>query len=685
MFNWLVLTILTLLRAARCVRRPLSSGASGSSKDDYVCHRIGQGVSMKSIIVSGGWALALLAASPAFAQRTDDNAVTEADDAFGKSVGNEQIGIYNPFDVRGFSPVSAGNVRVEGLYFDQQSNIGSRIIDGSTVHVGISAQGYPFPAPTGIADFDLRKPGDKFVASVGLNYGPFNGVGFEIDTQVPIDGARLGLIAGFGISRERNVGGTTPQFESYGLSIVWKPTPDISVQPFTSRITIRDEESQPLIFTSGDFLPPRIKRSKFFGQEWADFDGAVSNHGLVAKAKAGGFDLGLGIFRSELDVKRDHTDLLFDTDQTGRVGSRIVVTDEDGGRGSTSGEFKASRNFDEGPRRHTLHGSIRARELKRSYGGSAVIDLGPSRIGVEDFRVRPATVYGEKTRDTIRQATLGLGYELRWRDRGELSLGLQKTDYRKRTVTPAGPLPVSEDNPWLYSATAAVYLADNVALYGGYVRGLEESDVAPSDAVNRNEAPPAIRTEQKDFGVRWGISKGVSLVVGYFDVEKPYFNLDAARQFRQLGAVRNRGLEGSLSGQVAPGLFVVSGLLYLDSDVSGEEVRLGLIGPKPAGTFKLRTITNVNWQFPWHKPLTLTGRLETASDRVANIANSFEIPARSVTSIGARYRLDIGKTPLLIRGTVDNVFDKFGYIAGRSGFFVTNGPRRYSLSLAADL
>ena len=136
-------------------------------------------------------ALALAFANPANAQRTDNNAVTSADDAFGKTVvGDEQIGIYNPDDVRGFSPVSAGNLRLEGLFFDQQSYLTDRLIDGSTIHVGISAQGYPFPAPTGIADYSLRKPGDKFVASIGLNYGPWYGKSAELDVQVPITGRR---------------------------------------------------------------------------------------------------------------------------------------------------------------------------------------------------------------------------------------------------------------------------------------------------------------------------------------------------------------------------------------------------------------------------------------------------------------------------------------------------------------
>ena len=55
----------------------------------------------------------------AFAQnRAGDNAMTQAEDAFGFSVGRESIGIYNAGNARGFSPTAAGNVRIDGLYFD---------------------------------------------------------------------------------------------------------------------------------------------------------------------------------------------------------------------------------------------------------------------------------------------------------------------------------------------------------------------------------------------------------------------------------------------------------------------------------------------------------------------------------------------------------------------------------------
>ncbi len=631
-------------------------------------------------------ALALaLSALPAHAQRTDDNAVVQAEDAFGTSVGDEQIGIYSSDDVRGFSPESAGNVRIEGLFFDQQGFITGRLTDGSTIHVGISAQGYPFPAPTGIADNSLRKPGGKFVASLGLVHGPFGSNEAEIDLQVPLQGERLGLIAGMGIYRDRNPNGTTPNLESYAVSLRWKPSANLDVQPFFSRIDIRDEEATTVIFTDGSYLPSRIKRGQFFGQRWADFGGQLDTSGLVSHGKLAGFDLGLGVFRSRFHVNEDAFDLMRGTARDGSVAQRLVIVDADSNFASTSGEFKLSRAFADGPRRHFLHGTVRARSVRRLYGGNDVIDLGPSRIGVEDFRPQPAFSFGPKTEDHVRQTTFGLGYELRWRGLGQFGIGVQRSNYRKRVTDPTGVEAASADSPWLFSVAGAIELSDSLALYASHATGLEESDVAPSDAINRNEAPPAIRTQQSDAGLRWKIAPKLTAVLGVFTISKPYFNLDAAQLYRQLGSVRNRGFEFSLSGQITDRLTLVAGAVWLDARVSGEEVDRGLIGPRPIGTFRLRTTTSLNWKVPGIDPLTLTANAESAGDRTANAANTLIVPARAVFGIGARYKFKVDGNQFLLRGNVSNIFNTFGWNVGGSGFFIPNGARRWSLSLSADL
>ena len=54
-------------------------------------------------------------------------------------------------------------------------------------------------------------------------------------------------------------------------------------------------------------------------------------------------------------------------------------------------------------------------------------------------------------------------------------------------------------------------------------------------------------------------------------------------------------------------------------------------------------------------------------------------------SLGARYKFKIDRTPALLRFTVANVTNTFGYNVGGSGFFIPNGTRRFLLALSADL
>jgi len=154
-------------------------------------------------------AVGLVSARAAHAQRTEENVTTGSEDAFGRSIGNESIGIYNEGDVRGFSPIEAGNVRIEGLYFDRLGTLTSRLVEGSTIRVGIASQSYPFPSPTGIVDYDLRRVGEHQVISALVNYGPFGGLGAEVDAQLPLS-RELGL-TGLGDLRPVGVSGSEPQ------------------------------------------------------------------------------------------------------------------------------------------------------------------------------------------------------------------------------------------------------------------------------------------------------------------------------------------------------------------------------------------------------------------------------------------------------------------------------------------
>jgi iron complex outermembrane receptor protein len=628
-------------------------------------------------------AIGLVSARAAYAQRTEENVTTGSEDAFGRSIGNESIGIYNEADVRGFSPIEAGNVRLEGLYYDLLGHLTSRLVEGSTIRVGIASQSYPFPSPTGIVDYDMRRVGTEQVFSALVNYGPFGGVGAEVDAQLPVLGEELGIAVGAGLYRDAFPWGGENRSTSFAIAPQWRPSENLELRPFFSRIAFEDEEAEPLMITQGAALPPKIEREHYYGQDWAVNEGEIFNYGVLGAARFGEWIARLGLWESVQAPDAEFAELFTDIDAN-RNSNEVVVAFPGSRFASKSGELRLSRVFAEGVRRHALQLAVRGRMQKRRYGGEDVVEVGPVELGVGRSIERPQFVFGEQSHDEVKQETLGAAYELQWTNVGEMSLGLQKTSYSKSVDTPAGPLPESRAHPWLKYATATVRANERLAFYASYTEGLEESPVAPDNAVNRNVAAPALETEQYDAGVRWSAFANMKLIAGVFNVEKPYFDLDAAGFFRELGTVEHRGVEVSLAGEPREDLTVIVGVRWLDATVSGPTVDAGLIGEKPVGSARQYSLATVDYRLPGSR-VSFDATAEHLTAQVANSDNTIEVPARAVLHIGGRYRFTMFGKPATLRLLVQNVTDKYGWNVLSSGVYAYNSPRRFTAYITADL
>ncbi|MCR5876208.1 TonB-dependent receptor [Phenylobacterium sp. J426] len=638
---------------------------------------------MKSGLLIGAGIAALLAnPGAAWAQRAGENAVASAQDAFGTSVGSEKVGLYSPGMARGFSPVQAGNVRINGLYFDYQTSLNERLVSGSNVRVGLTAQGYPFPAPTGVADFSLRLPGPEPVTSVVVGVGPYLGANAEIDAQLPIR-EDLGVAGGVGVASEEIYHGGDRRLVTAALTARWRPSEALELVPFWSGQATRGEEAQPVIFTAGAYLPPRMDRRRYFGPSWARNANQGFNYGMIGGYRSGEWTVRAGAFRSVSEQLRAYSPFFLGASPEGEA-QRDVLLETDRQFASTSGELRVTRELVDGDRLHLVHLMARGRLQDRRYGGGQRFRFGVGRIDAPLDLPEPDFTPGPQTTDEVRQLTAGVGYEGRWRNVGELSLGVQRTTYEKAVVRPSGPLPVSQSSPWLFNAALSVYARPNVVVYAGYTKGLEESPVAPDVAVNRGEAPPAILTEQMDAGFRATLTPSLRLVTGVFDVRKSYFALDPAFVFRDLGERRHRGLEVSLAGQLHPRVSLVLGAVLMDAKVSGDAVELGLIGPRPIGSINVNVNGALNWNVPWTEGLSLDLAYEGTSDRIANAANTFVIPARYAAALGARYRFDLSGRPATFRAQLASFNNAYGYNNMGEGFFY-NLPRRFQMSLTVDL
>ena len=636
------------------------------------------------------FALAALLSSTgaAHAQRAGENAISAANDAFGTSVGNESLGLYNANDARGFSPVTAGNVRVEGLYFDQQPSLNARLVAGSAVHVGISAQSYAFPAPTGIADYRLRLPGDKQVVSTVVNLGPYSSTSLEVDGQFPIVPGKFSIGLGAGWVRGEDDFTVKSTALNGAVFARWRPSDDADFTAFYGRTENCKGRTQPRTFTSGSNFEPRHppKRTSF-GQEWENGDCSQANAGVIGRVTLpGDWLLRVGAFHSGEIVNKTSAEIYSPVDING-IGHHTAYLQPPLRAKSLSGEVRVAKTISEGPRRHTFDFALRGRDVQRDFGGSSTVDLGTGPIYSTVIIPEPAFKVGPTGDDRSRQGTAGISYDGLWAGVGALGFDVQQSFYHRQMIQPAPALTVVKTNatPLLYSARANFLVSKTLAVYAGYIHGFEETGPAANTAVNRGEAQPVSLTKQVDAGLRYFVTPRFTVVAGVFQVEKPYFNVNAANVYGPLGVVRHRGIEFSMTGQLlTEGLRAVGGVVLIDPRVSGDAVTQGLIGPVAVGPKPRSALLSLQYQPAVWKGFGIDGQVNHSGPQYAHQDNNLRIQGNTQLNLGARYNFKVGSVPASARFQALNVTDVFAYNLSYTGAFLVRSPRRFTLTLAAD-
>jgi len=623
--------------------------------------------------------------APAAAQRSADNVVNAAEDAFGLSIGTETIGLYNATSARGFSPTLAGNVRMDGLYFDVTNYHLVQTYDRQATRVGLSAQSYPFPAPTGIVDITLRRPADQWAGNASLNLGPYELLVAEGAVEGPLVSGKLNGLATVRYTEgELTTGGLQATELILGGSLHWKPSDTVDVMVFNQGHKAVPAVT-PLIFTANGRPPPDVDRRLFYGQEWADRRRTSNHAGMVASALlSDDWSLRVGVFRSRTNRRYEHV-VFYRNVQPNGSGTLDILRIPKTRDLAYSGEVRLRGIFTEGPRQHTFYAGVRGRDMEHLFGGGGTVSFGAAQIGVSD--PRPEPVYPPLTParfDNVTQITPGISYVGRWRDVGETSVGLQKSFYR-RDVTGGGLAPVrTESQPWLYNGTLAIYLNKDAALFGSYTRGLEESGLAPENAINRGEALPASLTEQVDAGIRYRLFNKLTVIASVFEVKKPYFERNAANLFTNVGDLSHRGIELSLSGSPAPGLTVIAGAMFLRAR-SETDTALGVaIGPIPVGRPNRNVRLNVQYGPKSWNGFSIDAQASHDGPAYATRTNTVRLDGTVTFDVGARYLFTAFDTRSSLRARLLNVTDLYQWNVSASGAYTPNSGRRFSLQLVTD-
>ena len=274
-----------------------------------------------------------------------------------------------------------------------------------------------------------------------------------------------------------------------------------------------------------------------------------------------------------------------------------------------------------------------------------------------------------------------------WQNRLQMSLGVQKARYHKRTVAPGAGATELNAAPWLLTGSATADLTDSVQIFGSYTQGLEENGIAPSNAINSNQALPATTTRQEDGGVRWKLLPRASLVADIFDLKKFYFNLDPAHVYRELGTLENKGVELSLSGRVTDRLDIVAGAVLSEPTVGGEALRLGISGDRPVGVAPRKFIFDVNWRPPGMSGISFDLGLSHFSSVPATLDDVVVVPAYSTMDWDARYEFLMGDEAASLKFAVMNMLNVRNFQVSNAGTysFSSDTGRRIDLRLIVDI
>jgi iron complex outermembrane recepter protein len=644
---------------------------------------------MLKILITIGF-LVLESLSSAYAQHAADNPVVSADDGFGLTIGIESTGIYNPGSIRGFNPQVAGNVRIDGLYFDQQGGLTNRIIEGSTVRVGISEIGYAFPAPTGIVDYDLRHASNGApTASIIAEAGPFDIRSFSVDGSVPLVSKELQLPLGvsYQIGGPPSTGpnlGYTARIANVGAAPQWQPNDRVTVRMFVDWQDITHSQTVPIIFSDGTALPPEISRG-YYGQRWAEAHTVTENYGATVDARlSSDWTLAAGLFHSLLDQPVSYADLYLDTLPTG-LADHVIVGYPDQEVGSTSGEARLTGHFPYGTGFNDIVFSVRGRDTLAHYGGSDAVDEGEAYINEGTQLAAPVFVYGPTTRDSTKLWSVGVAYHGRWRRLVEYSVGLQNEHYDKTVAPPNLPTSHLTDDPWRLYGSAAAPLTHDLSAYTDYTQGFEDSGSAPNTAANPGAILPTTRTWQVDGGLRYRLTPKLSLIAGAFELNKPYFSLDTHNVDRALGEQRASGTEISLAGQITSTLNVNLGAVVGEVHILGPNLAADGVGTNAVGQPHNQFLLNIDYGFPRWPAWSADLGVYHFGTVPGTVDNALWVSSVTTVNVGSRYRFSLLGAQSTLRVQVQNLTNAYIWNIGLNPGFVQFAPRSVIAYVTVDL
>ncbi len=232
-----------------------------------------------------------------------------------------------------------------------------------------------------------------------------------------------------------------------------------------------------------------------------------------------------------------------------------------------------------------------------------------------------------------------------------------------------------------------------VTAYFTYASSVEESDQAPTTAINANAFLAPYHDEMFQAGIKYVPVANLLLTADAFRMTRPYATTPADNVFQVIGEQRDQGFETFAQGNLLPSLSVLGGFTYIDARLLGSG-NPATDGGMIVGVPQWKSDVTLDFHPVFLRGLAFTGSVHYESARAATDTNNSFAPQYATLDLGARYATRLFSHAVIARLGAVNVTDKHYYSSIADGNIVGSpgantaylgAPRTVLASLEFDL
>ncbi len=357
---------------------------------------------------------------------------------------------------------------------------------------------------------------------------------------------------------------------------------------------------------------------------------------------------------------------------------------------SKTGEIGARGYFDTAGVKHVV--SVSASVLKQEAGSFFL--AAPASTAVNSniyYPVALPVVTGDRLSPTKTSGTDLSSFSLTdtvsfFDERLKITAGVRHQNVEARNFDATGNVTTSYDESAISPLAGIVFRPrSDVSVYGNFTSGLTRGGTAPIGTANVGEVFAPYKSKQYEMGVKIDRNHLVS-GVSVFQIDRPNAITDPLTNIYGMdGNQRNRGLELSLAGEAARDLRLMASATFYDATLqrtAGAVNEGNDANGVPKRTFNI----GADWDLPWVAGLSLNARGIYTAETPFDVANRLQLRSWSRYDVGARYRTELMGQPVVLRASVENVFNKAYWLS--SSTLLTVGtvaaPRTVLLSAQFD-